>query len=134
MLSFLRREITKKLTYSVIIKIIREVMVKNITLGPSEVQPHDSWIRQNVRSFKSCWKKKMNRTNIPLIPRLVPRFSNTSRIEELGAALYIRRHVNEYSYPCQKFPIFISMISKVELPEVFIISWKNIYVPFSCAV
>ena len=39
---FLRREITKKLTYSVIIKIIREVMVKNITLGPSEVQPHDS--------------------------------------------------------------------------------------------
>ena len=25
----------------------------------------------------------MNRTNIPLVPRLVPRFSNTSRIEEL---------------------------------------------------
>lgn len=33
-------------------------MVKNIPLGPSEVQPHDSWIRQNVRSFKSCGKKK----------------------------------------------------------------------------
>ena len=111
-------------------------MVKNITLGPSEVQPHDSWIRQNVRSFKSCWKKKNESHEYSFDSStrasILEHFEN--RGTYLGAALYIRRHVNEYSYPCQKFPIFISMISKVELPEVFIISWKNIYVPFSCAV
>ena len=83
-------------------------MVKNITLGPNEVQPHDPWIRQNVRSFKSCWKKKKrNRTNIPLIPRLVPRFSNTSRIEELtleqhytygGMLMNIRIHAKSFQF------------------------------------